>query len=54
MFDKLILICLGLWAFIFGAFYLFGASSQYQHEWTFIMAFAALATGIACVVRAVR
>ena len=49
--DRVVLICLALWALIFGLLNV----SNIRIEWmTTIMGFAALVLGIVCVVRAIR
>ena len=51
MFDKLILICLAVWALLFGLF----AVTNIRVEWgTPLMGFAALVLGIVCLIRAFR
>jgi hypothetical protein len=51
MFDKLLLILLGLFLVLFGVF----AVTNLQVEWGKpIMGFSALAAGVVCIVRAVH
>ncbi len=51
MFDKVILILLGIWSLIYGIF----AVTNIKVEWSQpIMGFAALCLGIVCLIRAFR
>ncbi len=51
MFDKLLLILLGIFLLLYGIF----AVTNIRVEWSGpIMGFAALAAGIVCLVRALR
>lgn len=49
--DKLVLICLAVWALLFGLF----TVTNIQVEWGKpLMGFAALVLGIVCIIRAFR
>jgi hypothetical protein len=51
MFDKVTLLCLAVWALLFGLF----AVTNIQVEWGKpIMGFAALVLGIVCLIRAFK
>lgn len=51
MLDRIVLICLAIWALLFGIF----SVTNIQVEWGKpIMGFAALILGIVCIVRTIR
>lgn len=51
MFDKLVLLCLAVWALLFGIF----AVTNLKVAWGEpIMGFAALVLGVVCLIRALR
>jgi hypothetical protein len=51
MFDKLVLISLGVWAGLTGLFTVTNIGVEYGHT---ICGFAALIVGVICIVRACR
>lgn len=51
MSDRLILICLAVWALLFGLFAVTNIAVAWGHP---LMGFAALVLGIVCIVKAVR
>ena len=49
--DRIVLICLAVWAILFGLF----TVSNFQMEWGRpIMGFAALVLGVVCAIRLVK
>lgn len=50
-FDKLVLVCLAVWAFLFGIFSVTNLDVVWGRP---IMGFAALVLGIVCLIRVVR
>lgn len=51
LFDRLVLICLAIWALLFGIFTVTNLQVAWGHP---MMGFAALVLGIVCLIRALR